>query len=1465
MEFFNDVGGDPSRPSLFELVAQEQLRDLLQPALKYVLSVFAQRYPRYLLRIVNKHEEFYALVMLFVERHYLRTHAASFAENFYGLKRQRKPLYETERTKLAVGNSVAGAQLRDRDIHRSLFFLVVVPYLRAKAQDYYEALGGGVDPNLFEEEQSPRVSSEDTIPGCLRMAYKKVYPWLNMSFEVWMMCYNIAYLFDHTAYYRPWLSWIGINLRRLGPDDTPTQEAARGMNVPPSARNILSTLRRLLWRSPQLVLDSLKVLLPSAIFFIKFLEWWYSPSSPARTVSAPPAGPPIPPPRILKPHPQGVPFDRTKYGECPLCTGPIANATALPSGYVFCYRCVHKYVEENGRCPVTLTAAHTWQLRKILFGKQILAEQIPGWSQYYLDYKGLKKIVSSLAPGHPGAENGTLALDQRQTAIQSQDQALELLPDAYMPEEHPEGELQDGQTLALLSASGRDEDRGPDFQEHKTAFFFKLERELEKINSFYLQKQAELKLRLETLLSKRMTAATRILPDAIDATPKDHVEWKAVEEGFRLLERDLAKLQQFVDINAIGFRKILKKWDKRSKSTTKELYLSRQVEVQPVFNRQLIGELSDIVTQCLLDLTDLTIGLSSEGSMVNMIFTHQMALERSSRMGPYHDLETKLHNAIKSADERSIQELVQQSDALHDQPGGKMHVTRILWKAVIDAPQSLADLILSSPSITFDFHFIDDINGRTCLHEAAISGELRLVELCISNGVQVDRADVYGRTALHYAAMNLHATICDKLISVGLGTSSLDMDNYTPLMYAVLKGNTECVRILLDQGRADVGPPAAANDLIPLSLACRVGHIDVVKLLLQRGARSIPNTNGEYPIHIAAREGYADICRLLHNYEGWDAPDRYNEWTPLFHAARNGHESCVRALLELGSRVGVTDETGKQAVFYAAWYGHPKCVGLLLEAASRSSVVGGRIGFTPRILPASRTESSVETDLDTIPSLSLPPPIMPYRVYGHNFLDKASLVHVSFGHPFSRMSQNNTAVHLTPRILGDSTTQYPLASPLFKLVMTCKPDITAAPYSVSIPIRDERDFFIFQTTSLENMSLEFSIYPNFGTKTIGRAIASASMLQSNAGSSFDLPILDHHLHVIGEVLFEVTIITPFKGVTLEIGGAVETYWKSLATPFTVPMLKPPSRMAQPFRTLGSASTSPSNRSSGSNGHTIILSSLVGDYVHLTIQVTRDLQPIVFNNWRLPVTEFDLGVSDVTLAQLEAISLRSGVVIDSERHKFSTPPEWYNILSSSLFSLRDVMKILPPSLGIYLDLALSPKALRRRQMPNHGHPLDPDNFVDSVLKAVYQSSPQQPRRRIVFSSFSPDICAALNWKQPNYPVFLASECGMQSGCPPSPTALSPDDVDDRRLSSIGAAVDWAKTNNLLGVVFDAGLLLKVPSLIQGVKDIGLLLGVYGQPDQAVSLTKSTDTDATLVDAFIQDGVVRFLDHSSRGLF
>lgn len=125
-------------------------------------------------------------------------------------------------------------------------------------------------------------------------------------------------------------------------------------------------LKALFASSPRLVLESLKVILPLSIFFLKFLEWWYSPSSPARALSAAPTGPAIPPPQILLPHPDGLKVDPTRFGECPICRQPIVNATVLPTGYVFCYKCVHSSVESTGLCPVTLHPVNISQLRKIM-------------------------------------------------------------------------------------------------------------------------------------------------------------------------------------------------------------------------------------------------------------------------------------------------------------------------------------------------------------------------------------------------------------------------------------------------------------------------------------------------------------------------------------------------------------------------------------------------------------------------------------------------------------------------------------------------------------------------------------------------------------------------------------------------------------------------------------------------------------------------------------------------------------------------------------------------------------------------------------------------------------------------------------------------------------------------------------------------------------------------------------------
>jgi CDK inhibitor PHO81 len=536
-----------------------------------------------------------------------------------------------------------------------------------------------------------------------------------------------------------------------------------------------------------------------------------------------------------------------------------------------------------------------------------------------------------------------------------------------------------------------------------------------------------------------------------------------------------------------------------------------------------------------------------ESLRVNNVLRGQLAVDTiSDPRRNFRDFERNLLQSATSSDETAVQELLEFAETCLSRPDvDRTHIMRILWRAAIPAPVAIADLIIASKS--FDLGFLDDINGRTSLHEVALAGEVRLVDLCLTHGIAVNREDVYGRSALHYAVINGHGCVARRLLSANADANLLDMDNHTPLIYAVVNGHRECVRILVDHGHVTVGAPAQTSNLLPLSLACQYGHLDNAIFLLEKGAISAPNSNGEFPIHLAAREGHADVCRLLVSQEGGgnkDTPDKYSEWTPLFHAARRGFEECVQVLLGASANPQATDEHGKTAVFYAAWHGHIKCSNRLLEAMASSAP-----SRTPKAYPATRVINAsfsskspdsdsnaspydhsslgggadADMDFDMIPSLSLPPPIMPFRIYGHNYLDKMYLLQVSLG------GTTDPPVTLLPSVTRHSEFTGRLGArqhitPSVKIVMTLRPneaDLDIAlisSHSTTLPLADNGEVFSFQMRSLDDITLEFSFYPIFGSKAIGRAVASPQTLRDACSSSpRAVPILDHRLHVIGKV------------------------------------------------------------------------------------------------------------------------------------------------------------------------------------------------------------------------------------------------------------------------------------------------------------------------------------------------------------
>lgn len=111
--------------------------------------------------------------MYMLDKHYLENYDASFSENFYGLKRVRA-VPESQKKRAAMLNPA----LRDVDRRRSLFFLVIVPWLRSRMDMYYT--------RLLEERQlamgfaapsGPEQGGSSSSSSWVREQFIKWYPY----------------------------------------------------------------------------------------------------------------------------------------------------------------------------------------------------------------------------------------------------------------------------------------------------------------------------------------------------------------------------------------------------------------------------------------------------------------------------------------------------------------------------------------------------------------------------------------------------------------------------------------------------------------------------------------------------------------------------------------------------------------------------------------------------------------------------------------------------------------------------------------------------------------------------------------------------------------------------------------------------------------------------------------------------------------------------------------------------------------------------------------------------------------------------------------------------------------------------------------------------------------------------------------------------------------------------------------
>ncbi|KAL0268767.1 UNVERIFIED_CONTAM: hypothetical protein PYX00_010583 [Menopon gallinae] len=160
-------------------------------------------------------------------------------------------------------------------------------------------------------------------------------------------------------------------------------------------------------------------------------------------------------------------------------------------------------------------------------------------------------------------------------------------------------------------------------------------------------------------------------------------------------------------------------------------------------------------------------------------------------------------------------------------------------------------------------------HGRTnLLHRATKEGNYTVVSELLKCGYRsIEAKNQDGQTAAHLASRIGSDDILRKLIESGANMNCRDTAGYTPLHYACQSNHLSTIRLLIQEGKAQVQGRNANTGWVPLHEAANRGFSEVIQLLLGLNAPARPRTqDGETPIMLAQRKGFQDCVDILNKY-----------------------------------------------------------------------------------------------------------------------------------------------------------------------------------------------------------------------------------------------------------------------------------------------------------------------------------------------------------------------------------------------------------------------------------------------------------------------------------------------------------------------------------------------------------------------------------------------------------------------
>ncbi|RFU80833.1 ankyrin repeat-containing [Trichoderma arundinaceum] len=515
-------------------------------------------------------------------------------------------------------------------------------------------------------------------------------------------------------------------------------------------------------------------------------------------------------------------------------------------------------------------------------------------------------------------------------------------------------------------------------------------------------------------------------------------------------------------------------------------------------------------------------------------------------------------------------------------------------------------------------------------------------------GFFLHEKDSQGRNALHYAAQYGLKEFFEPLLNWTNNSKSPDLvfdalysadnNDMTPIHYAVLSGYIPLITILL-KGLSTSSKSKSKSELASLLgelllLSVRVGRYDIVEVLLKNQPNfdyislNYSSARGETAIYCAAQAGNLDMVRLLLRYiqHGIDANigEVISGWTPLMVACANGHSDVVGCLLEAGVEPEVCDALGWTAREHAVFRGHLGIATLFTSTPSENIHDG----------PASFRRLGCDDS--------------------HQIASEAGkrLVIINLGS--TQGGHNRAAFELSQYDFAKD----PSAGAAASLVLEISaPGTEAKAKLVQLPVLEDQINQPFVFEAKKNAPLQISV-------RLYRRESVDSMILLSGGTT----MLDHGKVFFGEnresMIREVTIFMMDKE-TMDLTGNVLLSYV----------------VVKPFAGLQHLGTANYKRRLGDPtrlvGHRVwyympLFARYNGSDEFTDLQLTRDLEAVIFHDFSLSESGTDIAIHDVTLAQYKhasdlqepqsitpaSLNTRSGVLHDPppRRRAWSTGEE-----------------------------------------------------------------------------------------------------------------------------------------------------------------------------------------------------------------